>query len=115
MLQYHSSLRQFQLIKWSSLIHSTMPYIHPRLDYRIEPQFSDCFLSLFLHLVTIGLPLICDYVVAVLYHSLLPRSLNNLHVKGEVLVSVQDSYMRHSELRIIKSILNRKFLTEWSD
>ena len=40
------SLCQFWLIKWSFFIHRTTPYIHPRLDSRIEPKFSDwsgCF------------------------------------------------------------------------
>ena len=42
MPQYYFSLRQFPLIKWSFSIHSTTPYIHLRLDSRIEPKFSDC-------------------------------------------------------------------------
>ena len=41
MLRYYFSLRQFRLIKWSFSIHSTTPYIHPRLDSGIEPKFSD--------------------------------------------------------------------------
>ena len=48
MLQYYFSLRQFRLIKWSFFIHSTTPYIHPSLDSRIEPKFSDCHLGSFL-------------------------------------------------------------------
>ena len=47
MLQYYFSLRQFRLIKWSFFIHSTTPYIHPRLDSLIEPKFSDCHLGSF--------------------------------------------------------------------
>ena len=31
------SLRQFRLTKWSSSIHSTTPYIHLMLDFRIGP------------------------------------------------------------------------------
>ena len=41
MLQCYFSLRQFRLIKCSFFIHSDTPYIHPRLDFRIEPKFSD--------------------------------------------------------------------------
>ena len=33
--------RQFRLIKFSFSIHSTAAYIHPRLDSRIGPRFSD--------------------------------------------------------------------------
>ena len=47
MLQYYFFLRQFRLIKWSFYIHSTTPYIHPRLDSRIEPKFSDCHLNVY--------------------------------------------------------------------
>ena len=44
MLQYYFSCRQIQLIKCSFFIHST-PYMHPRLDSRIEPKYFDldCF------------------------------------------------------------------------
>ena len=35
------SLRQVWLIKCSFFIHSTTPYIHPWLDSRIEPKFSN--------------------------------------------------------------------------
>ena len=42
MLQYYFSIRQFRLIKRSFFIHSTTPYIHPRIDSRIEPKLSDC-------------------------------------------------------------------------
>ena len=42
MLQFYFFLRQFRLIKWRFFIHSTTPYIHPRLDSRNEPKFSDC-------------------------------------------------------------------------
>ena len=38
MLHNYISLRQFWLIKWSYFNHSTTPYIHPRLDSRIEPK-----------------------------------------------------------------------------
>ena len=38
MLQY-SFLRQFRLIKCSFFIHSTTPYVHPKLDSQIEPKF----------------------------------------------------------------------------
>ena len=41
MLQNLFSLRQFKRIKCSFFIHSTKPYIHPRIDSRIEPKFSD--------------------------------------------------------------------------
>ena len=41
MLQYYFSLDQFRLIKWSFFIHSTMSYIHLKLDSRTEWKFSD--------------------------------------------------------------------------
>ena len=47
MLQHFFSLRQFRLrntVVFFSYKVST-PYIHPRLESRIEPTFSDCFLS----------------------------------------------------------------------
>ena len=34
-------LHQLRLLRCSFFIHSTTPYIHPRLDSRIEPTFSD--------------------------------------------------------------------------
>ena len=43
MLQYYFSLCHFWLIKCCFLIHSTTPYIHPRLDPRIELRFSNGF------------------------------------------------------------------------
>ena len=42
MLQSYFCLRQFWLTKYIFFIHSATTYIHPRLDYRIEPKFSDC-------------------------------------------------------------------------
>ena len=43
MLQYYFSLHQFRLIKCVFFfIHSTTPYLNPRLDSRTEPKFSDC-------------------------------------------------------------------------
>ena len=48
MLQYYFALRQFRLIKWSFFIHSATPYIHPSIDSRTEPKFSDCSRSLLL-------------------------------------------------------------------
>ena len=44
MIQYYFSLRRFRIIKCSFFIHvqSTAPYIHQRLDSRIELKFSDC-------------------------------------------------------------------------
>ena len=54
MLQYYFSLRQFRLIKWSFFIHSTTPFIHRRLDSRIEPMFSDCRIIFKLVLFKIG-------------------------------------------------------------
>ena len=53
MLQSYFCLHQFQLIKWSFFIHSTTPYIHPRLVSLTEPKFSDrsdARLSLYLYL-----------------------------------------------------------------
>ena len=50
MLQYLFSLHQFLRIKCSFFIHSTMPYIHSKLDSRIGPIFSDwCVESAFKH------------------------------------------------------------------
>ena len=42
MLHYLFSLCPFRLIKCSFFMHSTTPYVHPRLDSRIGPRFSDC-------------------------------------------------------------------------
>ena len=42
MLQCFFPLRKYRLIKWSFFVHITTPYIHLRLDSRIEPKFSIC-------------------------------------------------------------------------
>ena len=34
---------QFRLAKCSFSMHNTIPYIHPRLDSRVLPRFSDCY------------------------------------------------------------------------
>ena len=41
MVEYYFSMRQFRLIKCSLFIHSTTTYINLRIDYQIEPRFSD--------------------------------------------------------------------------
>ena len=32
-------------LKWPLFIHSTTPYMYPRLDFRIEPKIFDCCIT----------------------------------------------------------------------